>query len=180
MYAARAMRKGLLTPLLALVILGGTAPVANGAVSWDVPSYSFPSTDVGISSAPRTFTLTATCSDPMMATCGTLVQNYMGVEAPGADFNIDSTDCMGTLLTPLAASTDDCTVTVAFKPSAAGARSGVLRTGTGVQVVLNGTGVDPAAAGAGSGSGKKKCKKKKKGKSSASSAKKRKCKKKKK
>jgi hypothetical protein len=175
------MRKGLLTPLLALAVLGSAAPAAHASLGWDVSAHSFPQTDVGISSPPRTFTLTATCDAGMAGLCNSPPAGFHlvnGVDAPGADFNVDSTTCGGSLLTVAFPGTDTCTATVAFKPSGPGLRSGILTTGTSVQVVLNGTGIDPAANGGGNGGSGKKCKKKK-GKNSAEAAKKKKkCKKK--
>jgi hypothetical protein len=120
----------------------------------------------------------AVCLDPPLG------YTFGGVDAPGTDFNVDSTNCGDSLTPPNPMTSVACTATIAFKPSAAGARSGVLQTNDGqAVVVLNGVGQDPDAKGNGSGSGGKKCKKKKKkkGKRSASAAKKKKgCKKRKK
>jgi hypothetical protein len=174
------VRRSLLGATLGLAMLGAAAPAAHAGLSWAPPSHDFGSQEVGVSSAPMTFTLTATC-DAGMGACTTPIHTYGSVSAPGVDFNLDSTTCtLGTLVTPLDVSTDSCTARVAFKPSSLGPKSGVLATASGPSVALSGNGVESVDGKDGAG---KKCKKKKKkGKSSASAAKKKKksCKKKKK
>jgi hypothetical protein len=166
--------------MVGLVVLAAAAPAAQASLSWDTTSFSFGEQEAGVSSAPHTFTLTATC-DIGMVVCTSPPMGehvYGGVTAPGVDFNIDSTNCTGTLTAPNTATPASCFARVAFKPSSDGAKTGVLTTGTGQQVILNGTGLN--AGDSKSGSGKKCKKKKKKSNSSASAAKKKKCKKKKK
>ena len=182
------VKKGLFTSLAVALILAVCAPAAHAGLSWNTTAYDFGEQDVGVSSAPVTFTLTATCDAETAGACTTPplgAHNYGSVSAPGADFNVDSTTCDGLpLLTPTLATADSCTARVAFKPSSAGAKSGVLQTGSGQTVALAGTGVFPRQGKNEGAGGQNKCKKngkKKKGKSSASAAKKKKgCRKKKK
>jgi len=177
------VKKGLFASVLALLVLGTGAPVAQGAMSWDVPSFDFGSQEAGVSSAPRTFTLTATCTAGA-GTCMTPaggIHSYGAVTTPGADFGIDTTDCSGMLFTPVfPGPSTTCTARVTFKPSSTGPKTGVLDTATGPDVALTGIGV-VGGSGNKDGAGGKKCTKKKKGKRSASaSKKKKKCKKRKK
>jgi hypothetical protein len=188
-------------PLIAFiaVLLVAAVPAANAADFWDRPSQDFGNQNVGSTSDPLQFVLTATCDafaptlppQQCLSPSPNGVHNYGAITTTGP-FAIDpaSDACNarnGTLVTPNQFQPVDlCTLQVTFKPTSGGVVNGSLRTTTSptggastggppLTVALKGTGI---ATGNGPGTTvKKKCKKK--GKKRSASAAKKKCKKKK-
>jgi hypothetical protein len=138
------MRKEILGTLVATTLLA-FAPAAHAGMSWSPASHDFGTQEAGVSSAPVTFTLTASCdagAGPCTVPAGG-VHNHGVVDAPGDDFNVDANGCTsGILITPTFPSTTSCTVKVAFKPAATGPRTGQLQTASGLVAPLSGNGVD--------------------------------------
>lgn len=180
-------------------MLAVAAPAASAADFWSEQSHDFGNQNVGSTSEPQTFAITATCDafGPTVctspATPGPGVHSYGAITATGPGFAIvpGETDVCnargGTLLTPSTSMpVDTCIEQVTFKPTSGGVVNGTLSTTTSpsglpLTVALKGTGILTGKGngnGTGTGTTKKKCKKKAK-KGSASVAKK-KCKKKKK
>ncbi len=111
---------------IALTVTGG-GPV----VSLLPTSLTFPNTDVGVTSSPKTVTLTNT---------GASTLNITSI-APSGDFAVESTTCGSTL-----AAKAKCAVKVTFTPTQAGTRNGTLSfadnaPGSPQTVALSGTGV---------------------------------------
>lgn len=106
----------------------------NGAAATLSPAtQDFGSEPVGFTSAPQTFTFTNN------STFSTAVN----VAPASGDFSVTSTTCSGAL-----AGGASCTITVVFKPTALGARTGTLSVSAGAQSLtssLTGTGT-PAFA----------------------------------
>lgn len=102
----------------------------NGAAATlDPATQDFGSVPVGFTSDPHTFTFTNK---------STFSTNVAVAPASG-DFQVSGTTCGGTL-----AGGASCTVTVVFKPSALGARTGTLSVSAGAQSLsasLTGTGI---------------------------------------
>ncbi len=154
-------------------------PATAGAATTDPTSLSFGSQAVGTTSPVKNTTLTTNCLS-VVVTCLSLPTDTVNVSiATTGDF-VATTACPASLAPSLLGAPASCTIGVAFRPTAAGARTGTLSTGTvgvlvptaGPTVALSGSGVQGSSATVG-----KKCKKKKGHKRSASSAKKKKCKK---
>jgi hypothetical protein len=180
------LRLGLLGSFAVLAV---AAPAASAADSWTEQSFDFGNQNVGSTSDPHLFGLTAFCSAHAGPVGGFVctsppsgVHNYGDITATGPGFAIvpgDTDVCnarAGLLVTPLANGADNCTLEVTFKPTSGGVVNGTLTTetspsGSPLKVALKGTGILTGQPGA------KKCKKKKKKKSAAAAKK---CKKKKK
>jgi hypothetical protein len=183
-------RKGLLAGLLGGVMLVAAAPAANAADFWDRPSQDFGNQNVGSTSDPLPFVLTATCdafngglpgAACLVPTGG--VHNYGAITTTGP-FTIDpATDTCnganGVLVTPTNfIPVAQCVLQITFKPTEGGVVNGTLSTTTSpagasstgglpLTVALKGTGIlTGKGTGTGTGQGqtgkKKKCKKKKK------------------
>jgi trimeric autotransporter adhesin len=112
------------------VHLTGTA--ANGALTADPETIDFGPVSVGQTAAARTFTVTN--SGTLTTTIGTVL-----VSSP-SEFPLAGGTCAGATLAPAAT----CTVSVGFKPEAAGSRSATMDVGgsggASVSVALSGTG----------------------------------------
>jgi P pilus assembly chaperone PapD len=114
------------------ISLAGTG---SGAVAGFVPStLTFPSTTVGVTSAPQTVTL---------ANQGNVTMNITSIQVSG-DY-AETNTCSSTL-----APSSSCTISVTFAPSAAGNRVGTLAVnddaaGSPQTVLLSGTGSVAAA-----------------------------------
>jgi hypothetical protein len=107
-----------------------TVTASGPIVSLSPTSLTFPKTDVGETSSPKTVTLTNT---------GASILNISSI-APSGDFAIQSTTCGGTL-----AAKTKCAVKVTFTPTHAGTRTGALTftdnaPGSPQAVALSGTG----------------------------------------
>ena len=118
-----------------LVGIGGAA----GSIQVQPGTVAFPSTGVGMSSAPRAVTLTNN---------GLVAVSDLSV-SPSSDFQISSSTC-GVAIEPTGA----CTLQVAFAPSGAGQQVGNLSVTSGslaapVQIALSGMGFDFTVAAAG-------------------------------
>jgi hypothetical protein len=188
MRVKRTLNRAICAALLGGSMLAVAAPAASAADSWSEPSHDFGNQNVGSTSEPQTFAITATCDafSGIDLHCDSPpggVHNYGAITTTGP-FAIDpATDVCnargGLLLTPGAGQpVDVCTLQIAFKPTSGGVKNGTLSTTTSpsglpLTVTLKGTGI---LTGNGTTTAKKKCKKKKKSRL-ASSAKK-KCKKK--
>jgi hypothetical protein len=150
-----------------IVLLPGSA----GAAALTNPtSLNFGSQPVGTTSAPQAVTVTAPCSVYIAPTCLTFATDGLTVNlATTGDFAIPSSNCPATLVPGGLDSAVSCSLAVAFKPTAAGTRTGTLSTGTqglvptaGPTVALTGTGTASTST---SGAGttitpqRKKCKK---------------------
>jgi hypothetical protein len=112
-----------------------TVTASGPIVSLSPASLTFPKTDVGVTSKPKTVTLTNT---------GASTLNIAGI-VPSGDFAVQSTTC-GATLAPNA----KCTVKVTFTPTQAGTRTGALALtdnapGSPQTVALSGTGVAQTA-----------------------------------
>ncbi len=108
-----------------------TVTASGPIVSLSPTSLTFPKTDVGVTSKPKTVTLTNT---------GASTLNIASI-APSGDFAVQSTNC-GSTLAPSA----KCTVNVTFTPTQAGTRTGTLSftdnaPGSPQTVALSGTGI---------------------------------------
>jgi hypothetical protein len=112
------------------VRLTGTG--ANGALTADPDTIDFGTVSVGQSASARSFTVTN--SGTLTTTIGTVL-----VSSP-SEFPLAGGTCAGATLAPAAT----CTVSVAFKPAAAGSRSATMDVGgsggASVSVALSGTG----------------------------------------
>jgi hypothetical protein len=191
------LRKAICAALLGGAMLAVAAPAANAADFWDRPSQDYGNQNVGTTSDPLQYVLTATCdanSGPFVFACTSPpngVHSYGPITTTGP-FTIDpATDACngsgGTLVTPTASQpVAQCTLQITFKPTSGGVKTGTLSTtsapvtptnptGGPLTVALKGTGI---LTGNGTGTTKKKCKKK--GKKRSASAAKKKCKKKRK
>jgi hypothetical protein len=137
-----------------LGIIAAGVPAA-GAATISPSSHNFGDHAVGTTSAPQTFTITNGCEVPGAGGCLLPETTRLTPSAtPFSDYSLANA-CPP----ELTGFGETCTFTVTFHPAAAGARSGVINTGSLLNADLLGTGVD----------GAKKCKK---GKKSASAAKK--------
>lgn len=122
-----------------LIGLGGSAFVATPAAALSPASLTFPSTSVGAVSAGQAVTLTNS---------GTAALNVTSVGVAGtnpADFTIAGNTCTGASLAPGAT----CAVSVAFAPTAGGARNATLgfadnAAGSPQVATLAGAGIAPA------------------------------------
>jgi hypothetical protein len=149
-----------------------------GAVTTSPTSVGFGSQPVGTTSGPHGVGLSAPCSlpVPVLNTCpGFAVDAYYVHVSTTGDFAATS-NCPNPLGPTLTELLGNCTISVAFTPTATGTRSGTLNTGTtditglipGPTVALSGTGTGTSPTGTPSGSpsgstaGHKKCKKHKK------------------
>ncbi len=108
-----------------------TVTASGPIVNLSPASLTFPSTDVGVTSNPKTVTLTNT---------GASTLNISSI-APSGDFAVASKTCGSTL-----AAKAKCTVKVTFTPTQAGTRTGTLAftdnaPGSPQTVALSGTGV---------------------------------------
>ena len=115
--------------------IGGTTPppVSNPALRLSASSFDFGSVPTGATSTSQTLTLTDS---------GSAVLNITGITATG-DYSLGSNGCAATL-----AVSANCQVTIQFKPTAAGARTGTLAVttnaaGSPASVTLSGVGVTP-------------------------------------
>ena len=179
------MTRGLITVAALTAFLVSPAQ-ASARQSLAPNSHNFGNQVVGAMSAPAAFTLTARCNEDV-ANPGTCLlvggaDEFSPTFSVGPDFQIVEEDCPDTMPGDTFFGTS-CTVKVAFRPTALGARESILETGSAfARALVRGTGVEPppppAPANSGGKTKQKKCKKAKK--RSASAAKKKKCKKKKK
>jgi hypothetical protein len=150
--------------LLSCAALAVAAPTAHAALNWDTASHNFGNQNVGTSSAPKTFTLTATCDTVVVGVCVSPIGgvHFFGnpaVTGEGFALGPPNTCAAQVLVTPSGGAAA-CTSTVVFTPTSAGAKTGSLTTPSGPDIALSGTGVAPAAPTAGGVAGKaKKCKK---------------------
>jgi hypothetical protein len=108
-----------------------TVTAGGPIVSLSPTSLTFPNTDVGVTSSPKTVTLTNT---------GGSTLNITSI-APSGDFAVESTTCGSTL-----AAKAKCAMKVTFTPTQAGTRNGTLSftdnaPGSPQTVALSGTGV---------------------------------------
>jgi hypothetical protein len=175
--AGRATCRAQRAPTAALAVLAVLAfwvPAAGADRAAAPESLDFGSQLVQSTGAPRTVTLSVTCSS--QPTC--LTDSLAPLVSVSGDFS-QANDCP-LLLTGLDAFGESCAIAVRFTPAASGVRTGTLSTSPlGPEVPLTGKGVGPVVldtphvAGAcakGKGSGKKgrrsakKCKRKKPGK----------------
>lgn len=165
-------------------------PATAGASVLTSPTgISFGSQPVGSTSAPQSVTLIARCDGAVVPGICTIPVAFLPAVATTGDFA--QTNTCPALLSVLTETDATCGITVTFRPTAVGSRSGSLSTGTSAVILTPGptvalTGVGVAASGSnGGGNGpgtgtasRKKCKKPKhkKHRRSAQTAKK-KCKK---
>jgi hypothetical protein len=173
-------------------MLAVAAPAASASDFWDRPSNDFGNENVGDTSEPAQFVLTATCDAfdgtfpiPQCVSPPGGVHNYGPIATTGPFTINPATDSCngggGVLLTQsVAVPVAQCTLQITFKATSGGVKTGTLSTTTSpsglpLTVTLKGTGI---LTGNGTGTTTKKCKKK--GKKRSASAAKKKCKKKKK
>ena len=166
---------------------------ASAAPAATPPALDFGSQTVGTTSGAQQVQLITSCSHlmpvdlppaPPMFICTSTPVDAINV-AVSATGDFAATSNCPPLLAPAAVggTAAACQISVTFTPTATGARTGTLSTGTvlggpGPQVSLSGTGAAPAATGGSAGAvggSAKKCKKK--GKKKSAAAAKKKCKK---
>ena len=192
----RTLSKAICAVLLGGAMLAVAAPAASAADFWDRPSQDYGNMNVGSTSDPLQYVLTATCdqldnSFPIQQCVNPPggVHSYGAITTSGPftiDPNTDVCNARGGVLMTQFAQTpvDQCTLQITFKPTSGGVVNGTLSTttspsGAPLTVALKGTGILTGKGnGNGTGTTKKKCKKK--GKKRSASAAKKKCKKKKK
>jgi uncharacterized repeat protein (TIGR01451 family) len=118
----------------------GTPPPPQPVASVSPPSLAFGSQSVGTTGATQTITVTSTGLASLTITGTSLTGSN------AADFVVTSNACTNAVLAPSAS----CSIDLAFKPTAIGARSAVLRisddsAGSPHDVSLSGTGTAPIA-----------------------------------
>ena len=119
---------------------GGADPTTTTTMpaqfAWTPPSYVFPATELGASSAPQSFILRNTGGAPAQVELGTL---------GGPEFPVVSNSCTGATL----AANESCSVGLHFRPTSQGSRTAVLQarpagTATFVTANVSGVGRNPA------------------------------------
>jgi hypothetical protein len=176
----------------AAVAVLAALPSSAGAAFTSPTAADFGGVPVGTTSPPQTVTLTADCSNllpgiPPICVSGSTTDLVNVNPVTTGDFAIGNNACPAGLGPTLVDGTSQsCTISVTFNPTAAGARVGTLSVGTtgvggltpGPVVALSGDGLASTASSP-SGATNPRAKKCKKKKRAAQSAKKRRCKKKK-
>ena len=172
------LRRILMLAALTAAMTTSISATASASENLAPTSLSFGSQTVGTSSAVKLTALTHSCDAGVLGACVAGIVFPVTLSTSG-DFT-QTSDCPPALVTPLFPSSVACAVSVTFKPTAPGVRTGTLSTGGGgPTAALTGTGVaTPVTPTTPATTTRKKCKKGKK--HSAAAAKKKKCGKKKK
>jgi hypothetical protein len=175
----RTLSRAICAALLGGTMLAVAVPAANAALFWDTSSFDFGSRNVGTTSAPHTFGLTAICesssgSPPFLCTNPPFPGATFGTPtATGAGFAIvpETNSCVaGFLPVPTLGASSACVTQVTFKPTSDGTKTGKLETPAGPAIALKGIGVGTGTTTTTA----KKCKKKKRSAVAAKKCKKRK------
>jgi hypothetical protein len=160
--------------LIALMPASAAAVTSVNPISLD-----FGSQPVGTTSAGKSTTLVVDCDLVLVPPLCMLPGTFSPTIATTGDFS--QTNTCPPVMTAIVQPGTSCPITVTFKPSAIGPRTGTLSTGSGGPTVpLSGTGIAPASTPPVTAPTKRKKCKKAKRRLAQAAKKKRKCKKKKK